>query len=247
MPRLSGQPVNLPAAPEPVTITELRALPAAGLESIAAIADQIMPLTGGADGLAQLSTYDFIGEDIDPLDSDEVRAHKARGLRTLEDVCEVAIVAVPDIHIQPKAAPRFSPPPPCIPDPCLPGERAAGAFPRAPSVGDLPPVFPESAIYQVQSALIQHCEKLRDRIALLDPPFSAARDDKLGVGRGSRLAQPLRFQVRRFLLSVAARGRSVALAHCRWCARFRPAATWPGNTRKTIFSSACTRRRPTRR
>ena len=56
------------------------------------------------------------------------------------------------------------------------------AVPRAPSVGDLPPVFPEGAIYQVQSALIQHCEKLRDRIALLDPPFSAARDDKLGVG-----------------------------------------------------------------
>ena len=56
------------------------------------------------------------------------------------------------------------------------------AVPRAPSVGDLPPVFPESAIYQVQSALIQHCEKLRDRIALLEPPFSASRDDKLGVG-----------------------------------------------------------------
>ena len=34
----------------------------------------------------------------------------------------------------------------------------------------------------MQSALIQQCEKLRDRIALLDPPFSAARDDKLGVG-----------------------------------------------------------------
>ena len=118
---------------------------------------------------------------IDPLDSDDVRARKARGLRTLEDVREIAIVAVPDIHIQPKAAPRFSPPPPCVPDPCLPVS-VPPAVPRAPSVGDLPPVFPESAIYQVQSALIQHCEKLRDRIALLDPPFSAARDDKLGVG-----------------------------------------------------------------
>ena len=30
--------------------------------------------------------------------------------------------------------------------------------------------------------MIQQCEKLRDRIALLDPPFAAARDDKLGVG-----------------------------------------------------------------
>ena len=178
---LSGQPLNLPSAPEPVTITELRALPLPALESIATPADQTIPLSSGADGLAQLSAYDFVGEEIDPLDSDEVRAHKARGLRALEDVREVAIVAVPDIHIQPKPTPRFSPPAPCIPDPCLP-MTVPPAAPRAPSVGDLPPVFPESAIYQVQSALIQHCEKLRDRIALLDPPLSAARDDKLGVG-----------------------------------------------------------------
>ena len=181
LPRFSGQPVNLPAAPEPVTITELRALPDADLESIATITDQIMPLTGGADGLAQLRAYDFIGEDLDPLDSDEVRIRKARGLRTLEDVCEIAIVAVPDIHIQPKAAPRFSPPPPCVPDLCLP-VNLPPAVPRTPSLGDLPPVFPDEAIYQVQSALIQHCEKLSDRIALLDPPFSASRDDKLGIG-----------------------------------------------------------------
>jgi phage tail sheath protein FI len=181
LPRYSGQPLKLPSAPEPVTITELRPLPLVALESIAFTTDQIMPLTGGADGLAQLSTYDFIGEEIDPRDSDDTRAHKARGLRTLEDVREVAIVAVPDIHIQPEPAPRFSPPPPCIPDPCLPVS-VRPAVPRPLSLGDVPPVFPESAIYQVQSALILHCEKLRDRIALLDPPFSAARDDKLGVG-----------------------------------------------------------------
>jgi len=58
----------------------------------------------------------------------------------------------------------------------------APAIPRAPSVGDLPPVFSEAEIYQAQTALIAQCEKLRDRIALLDPPFAAARDDKLGVG-----------------------------------------------------------------
>ena len=182
VPRVSGQPLNLPSAPEPVTITELRELPLSVLEPIATTMDQIIPLTGGADGLAQLSAGDFIGEEFDPLDSDEARARKARGLRTLEDVREAAIVAVPDIHIQPKAAPRFSPPPPCIPDPCLPLGTPPLAIPRAPSVGDLPPVFPEGAIYQVQAALIQHCEKLRDRLALLDPPFTAARDDKLGVG-----------------------------------------------------------------
>src|SRR6266511_3922202 len=182
LPCFSGQPLTLPSAPEPVSVSELRSLPLSALESIATTMDKIIPLTGGADGLAQLSTYDFIGEDTDPLDSDLVRARKARGLRALEEIREVAVVAVPDIHIQPKPPPRFSPPPPCVPDPCLPLSAPPLAKPRAPSVGDLPPVFSESAIYQVQSALIQQCEKLRDRIALLDPPFSASRDDKLGVG-----------------------------------------------------------------
>jgi hypothetical protein len=182
LPGFSGQPLTLPSVPEPVTISELRALPLSDLQPIATTMDEIIPLTGGADGLAQLSTYDFIGEDIDPLVSDLVRARKTRGLRVLEEIREVAVVAVPDIHIQPKAPPRFSPPPPCVPDPCLPLSAPQLASPRAPSVGDLPPVFSEGAIYQVQSALIQHCEKLRDRIALLDPPFSASQDDKLGVG-----------------------------------------------------------------
>jgi phage tail sheath protein FI len=46
----------------------------------------------------------------------------------------------------------------------------------------MPPIFSEADIYQVQSGLIQQCEKRRDRIALLDPPFKAARNDRLGVG-----------------------------------------------------------------
>jgi phage tail sheath protein FI len=129
-----------------------------------------------------LSAYDFIGEELDPLGSDTERARKARGLRTLEEIREVAVVAVPDIHIQPEPPARFSPPSPCIPDPCLPLDVPPAAAAPAPSLGDLPPVFTEDAIYRVQAALIQHCEKLRDRIALLDPPFSAARDDKLGLG-----------------------------------------------------------------
>ena len=177
-----GAPRVLTVAPEPIVIDEGRADLAHVSTSLVPIEiPELAALSGGADGLAQLSAYDFIGQEIDPLDSDDARAHKARGLRTLEDVREVAIVAVPDIHIQPKPVTRFTPPPPCVPDPCLP-VNVSPAVPRPASIGDLPPVFPENAIYEVQSALIQHCEKLRDRIALLDPPFSAARDDKLGIG-----------------------------------------------------------------
>ena len=34
----------------------------------------------------------------------------------------------------------------------------------------------------MQAALVAHCEDLRDRFALLDPPFLAARNDELGAG-----------------------------------------------------------------
>lgn len=192
-PKSSGQLLTLPAAPEPVVIEIAEEFKAEkefnakkwlslGLVPLAVTAERQIPLLGGADGLALLRASDFIGEDVDPLDSDEVKARKMLGLRVLEEVSEVSIVAIPDIHIQPKAVPRHNPPPPCIPDPCLPPGPPAPAVPRAPAVGDLPPVFSEADIYKVQSALIQQCEKLRDRIALLDPPYSGARDDKLGVG-----------------------------------------------------------------
>lgn len=202
--REGGAARDLPAAPEPIVIEDLRADGASALKSplndpefnkrvsekwkslqlnpLAVSATQVFALTGGADGLASLSVSDFIGDEVDPLDSDEVKERKTRGLRALEEVGEVSIIAVPDINIQPRPPPRRNPPPPCVPDPCLPPGPPAPATPRAPSVGDLPPVFSEAEIYQAQSALIQQCEKLRDRIALLDPPFAAARDDKLGVG-----------------------------------------------------------------
>ena len=175
---------TLPVAPEPLVITELRDLdqaPTQWLIPLQADAETPIELTGGADGLTLLSVYDFIGEEVSPLDSDKLKQQKQRGLRALEEIDEVAIVAVPDIHIQPLAIPSKSPLLPCVPDPCLPGPLPL-AIPRSPSVGDLPPVFSEQEIFQVQSALVQQCEKRRDRIALLDPPSATARDDALGVG-----------------------------------------------------------------
>jgi len=175
----------LPIAPEPIVITEKRD-PSGPLSNwlvpLAVKPDTPMLLEGGADGLVLLGVHDFIGEDISPLDSDEVRYQKQRGLRALEEINEVAIVAVPDIHIQPLATPSKSPLPPCVPDPCLPSDPPLPAAPREPAVGDLPPVFSEQDIFQVQSALVRQCEKRRDRIALLDPPFAMVRDDALGVG-----------------------------------------------------------------
>jgi phage tail sheath protein FI len=111
-----------------------------------------------------------------------VQRRKRRGLRVLETVSEVAILAVPDIHIQPIAPPELRPEPPCVPDPCLPPPPPGPAPLRPPSIGELPPRFTDDAVHQVQAAMVEQCERLRDRIALLDPPITAARNDALGVG-----------------------------------------------------------------
>ncbi|MFL6277648.1 MAG: phage tail sheath family protein [Blastocatellia bacterium] len=178
--RLDRTLFKLPAAPEPVVIEELRLSLGTTPEPLSIIPDQRLALDSGADGLAALSAFDFMGEEIDPLDGDEVKALKTRGLRALEEISEVAILAVPDINIQPFLPPRYRPQV-CVPDPCLPDPPVTAA-PQVPSPGDLPPIFTENDIYRVQSALIQQCEKLRDRFGLIDPPYKVARDDKLGVG-----------------------------------------------------------------
>ena len=122
IPKETDTAKTLPSAPEPVVIEEMRdpdGLLSDWLVPLAVKPDVSLPLEGGADGLALLGVYDFIGEEISPLDSDELKQQKQRGLRALEEVDEVAIVAVPDIHIQPLAIPPKSPLPPCVPDPCL--------------------------------------------------------------------------------------------------------------------------------
>ncbi len=182
VPRTAAQFVSVPASPEPLVIEELRNLELLDLSPIATSPDVAVPLINGADGLATLRKFDFVGETIDPRDSDVVKATKLRGLRALEEISEVSIVAVPDINIQPRIVTRYVSPPPCIPDPCLPSVPASSLEPGSPAVGELPPTFSDADIFQMQSEMIDQCERLRDRIALIDPPISAARDDKVGVG-----------------------------------------------------------------
>lgn len=178
----------LPPLPQPVLIEELRPefqpaspAPLRPLELVDLLTDTT-PLEGGADGLRILTTYDFMGEPSDPLDSDQMKKGKTRGLRALEAINEVSMLAVPDINIQPIAIPPTVPLPPCVPDPCLPGGPVPEAPAPPPADLELSPTFSDTEIYRVQAAMVQQCEDLRDRIALLDPPRSASRDDRLGVG-----------------------------------------------------------------
>jgi phage tail sheath protein FI len=174
-----------PLAPKPIVLHELRdpdLLPVQGFAPLDVSGTWPVALAGGADALSLLSVEDFVGEDVDPLDDDAVRARKQRGLRALDAVDEVSMLAVPDIQIRPIELPRRSPLPPCVPDPCLPAPPPV-AIPRPQaSIPDLPPVFSDDQIYRVQATMIARCEDLRDRVALLDPPYSAARDDAAGVG-----------------------------------------------------------------
>lgn len=172
---------TLSPVPLPITIEELRTLPFPVVEPLLQPLDASVTLDGGTDGLVLLTAYDFIGEDISPLDSDELKEQKRRGIRALELVDEVAIVAVPDIQIIPVLPPAKAPRPPCIPDPCLPQESLPPATPRALADVELPPVFSENDIYSVQAAMVQHCEERGDRIALLDAPFATAQNNELAV------------------------------------------------------------------
>ena len=98
---------------------------------------------------------------------------------------EVAIVAVPDIHIQPLEIPAKSQPRRCRASPirvCRLGLRRRPSRARRRWV-ICRRCFRKAQIYQVQSALIQQCEKLRDRIALLDPPFARPATTSWASGR----------------------------------------------------------------
>jgi uncharacterized protein len=171
-------------APEPVVLQELRnlnLLPVKGFAPLDISGTSPVALSGGVDALGLLTVSDFVGEDAGPLDDDATWQRKQRGFRALDLVDEVSMVAVPDIQIRPIAPPRRVVPTPCVPDPCLPAPPPAAAI-RPASVPDLPPIFNDTQVYQVQATMVARCADLRDRVAILDAPYSASRDDALGAG-----------------------------------------------------------------
>jgi phage tail sheath protein FI len=130
-----------------------------------------LTLAGGRDGIAAIQVADFTG-----LQGDVV----PRGLRTLETVDEIAIVAVPDILIQPAPPVQYTPPIVTPYDPCLlcPGDPETAA-PLPPPLQETAHVFSLDEIYLVQQAMVEHCERMRYRIAVLDAPlFSAAGESR---------------------------------------------------------------------
>lgn len=126
----------------------------------------LMQLAGGFDGLTLLGPEDYLRHGLEPL----------AGTR------DVAILACPDIHIQPVRVEREILPVPATDpcEPCLPPPAIAPPF--AWPDPELPPIFTTEQIHQVQAAMIDQCERLRDRVALIDPPYAAASASAVGPG-----------------------------------------------------------------
>lgn len=118
-------------------------------------------LAAGLDGTAALSLADLLGDEL---------AGVGRGLAAFATVDEPAIVCVPDLVAEPVAA-RITVPPEVEVDPCVP------CTPPPPppdllvaDIAEASAAFDDGAVAIAQQALIDHCERHRDRIALLDPP-----------------------------------------------------------------------------
>lgn len=124
-------------------------------------------LRGGGDGLATLSPNHLSGADS-PL-------AKPWGLAVLEPVDEIGIVAMPDIMLPMPSLPAPKPPPPPIdceridddPANAITGDPEVPPFGREPYEFAEP--FPPEIVHQLQLTLVGHCERLRDRVAILDP------------------------------------------------------------------------------
>lgn len=170
-------------APEPVVIEDLRRAPTIA-SALAIVPLERLAITGGQDGLAALGHGDFIGEEFSAADSDSIRERKRRGIAALDIIDEVTLLAVPDIVIRPEPEPEYQPQPlpphnPCLP--CPPPPEITRVFVPPQPITELPPVFSEAQIFQVQAAMVAHCEIHADRFAVLDPPYQIA-DDPIAWG-----------------------------------------------------------------
>lgn len=140
-------------------------------------AEHLISLKNGKDGTGFLN----LGKELIGHSTDD----KKRGLRCLEEVDEVSMICIPDIMIGTVKRRREYEEPieKEVKDPCLPPfdkkpemekEREELADPAS------PPALEVSEIRDIQQAMIEHCEKMKDRIAILDPPLNANISEILG-------------------------------------------------------------------
>ncbi len=156
------------AVPPPPVLPEISdgTAPDWAVVSLLDPAGSTLSLTGGCDGLIHLAPADYLHS----------------GLAPLEQASDVAMIACPDLHIQPvriiRDPRRPAPVDPC--EPCAATDYVAAT--ANPPQAELPPVFGPDQIHMVQAAMIDQCERLRDRVAFLAAPFAAVESGAVGPG-----------------------------------------------------------------
>jgi hypothetical protein len=112
-------------------------------------------LQGGQDGMARLETRDVTGGTDD-----------LRGIRLLEEIDEVAVLCTPDAVFE---LPLPSSPPVAeVPDPCA--ETTSETVASDVSAEDATAQAPALNTAEIYRAMIDQCERRRDRVAVLDAP-----------------------------------------------------------------------------
>ena len=130
--------------------------------------NQVGFLVGGQDGINSLTLANLLGSS-DPLAPQKV------GLSAFDPIDAIGIVCIPDLHIKPASLPssvpqRHTPPH----DPCLPRSSVPlVTTPVSLKTTEQPPRFSRDQVIMAQQAMIEHCERHQDRVAILDVPLDA--------------------------------------------------------------------------
>jgi phage tail sheath protein FI len=134
-------------------------------DSSGPLASRTIFLSGGRDGIAATKLIDFSGAAAD-----------RRGLRLLEDIDEIGIVAIPDAVLS--QTPVLSAPAPA-PEPCTPPPpQPAPVLPPDPTA--VPAILGDDDRGTLQMLMVEQCERLKFRIALIDPPGGMQPDQIVG-------------------------------------------------------------------
>ena len=115
-------------------------------------------LQGGRDGLTGISALDFTGG-----------PDQFWGLRILEEIDEVAILCSPDAVFEAPPVVPTKPPPshaPCDPPP--PEVEQTDSLAEDPTA--IPSALDQKDVFNIYAMMLDQCERLRDRVAILDSP-----------------------------------------------------------------------------
>jgi hypothetical protein len=145
------------------------------------LAGRTVYLGGGRDGLSDVTMSDFTG----------TGTGDRRGLRLLEEIDDIGVIAVPDTVLT--IAPPLKPPPVVLPPCTLPPEPSPPPLPPDPTA--TPPVLSDADQASLRLAMIGQAQRLNVRVALIDPPGGLQPDAMLAwadlrntIGPASRFA-----------------------------------------------------------